>query len=36
MDMLTDLFAQAQEWLFEAVLQPLAVWAGLSNLLEVA
>ena len=36
MDTLTDLFAQAQEWLFEAVVQPLAVWAGLSNLLEVA
>ena len=36
MDTLTDLFALAQEWLFEAVVQPLAVWAGLSNLLEVA
>jgi sterol desaturase/sphingolipid hydroxylase (fatty acid hydroxylase superfamily) len=36
MDMLTDLFAQAQEWLFVGVVQPLAVWAGLSNILEVA
>ncbi len=36
MDTLTDLFAQAQQWLFEAVVQPLAVWAGLSNILEVA
>mgnify|MGYP000620787594 FL=1 len=36
MDMLTDLFSQAQEWLFETVVQPLAVWAGLSNILEVA
>ena len=36
MDTLTDLFAQAQQVLFEAVVQPLAVWAGLSNILEVA
>ncbi|MFM8574703.1 MAG: sterol desaturase family protein [Limnohabitans sp.] len=36
MDMLTDLFAQSQQWLFETVVQPLAVWAGLSNILEVA
>lgn len=36
MDTLTDLFAQAQQWLFEAWVQPLAVWAGLSNILEVA
>ena len=36
MDALTDLFAQAQQWLFEAVVQPLAVWAGLSNILEMA
>jgi len=36
MDTLTDLFAQAQQWLFEAVVQPLAVWVGLSNILEVA
>ena len=36
MDTLTDLFAQAQQWLFETVVQPLAVWAGLSNILEVA
>ena len=36
METLTDLFAQAQQWLFEAWVQPLAVWAGLSNILEVA
>ena len=36
MDTLTDLFSQTQQWLFEAVVQPLAVWAGLSNILEVA
>jgi sterol desaturase/sphingolipid hydroxylase (fatty acid hydroxylase superfamily) len=36
METLTDLFAQAQQVLFEAVVQPLAVWAGLSNILEVA
>jgi sterol desaturase/sphingolipid hydroxylase (fatty acid hydroxylase superfamily) len=36
MDTLTDLFAQAQQGLFETVVQPLAVWAGLSNILEVA
>jgi sterol desaturase/sphingolipid hydroxylase (fatty acid hydroxylase superfamily) len=36
MDTLIDLFAQTQEWLFETVVQPLAVWAGLSNILEVA
>ena len=36
METLTDLFAQAQQWLFEAWVQPLAVWAGLSNILEMA
>ena len=36
MDTLSELFAQTQEWLFEGVVQPLAVWAGLSNILEVA
>jgi sterol desaturase/sphingolipid hydroxylase (fatty acid hydroxylase superfamily) len=36
MDTLTDLFAQAQLWLFETLVQPLAVWAGLSNILEMA
>ena len=36
MDTLTDLFAQAQQWLYESVVQPLAVWLGLSNVLEVA
>ena len=36
MDTLSELFAQAQEWLFEGVVQPLAVWAGLSNILDVA
>jgi sterol desaturase/sphingolipid hydroxylase (fatty acid hydroxylase superfamily) len=36
METLTDLFAQAQQWLFEAWVQPLAVRAGLSNILEVA
>jgi sterol desaturase/sphingolipid hydroxylase (fatty acid hydroxylase superfamily) len=36
MDTLTDLFSQAQEWLFETLVQPLAVWAGQSNLLDVA
>ncbi|MGA0572370.1 sterol desaturase family protein [Variovorax sp. VNK109] len=34
MDALTDLFAQAQEALFESVIQPLMVALGLSNLLE--
>ena len=36
MDTLTDCFALVQQWLFEAMVQPLAVWAGLSNLLDVA
>ena len=36
MDSLTDLFALAQEWLYETMVQPLAVWLGLSNILEVA
>ncbi len=34
MDALTDLFAQAQEALFESVVQPLMVALGMSNLLE--
>ena len=36
MDTLIDLFAQLQQWLFETLVQPLAVWLGLSNVLEVA
>ena len=36
MDALTDLFAQAQQSLFESLVQPLAVALGLSNLLEMA
>ena len=36
MDTLTDLFALTQQWLYETVVQPLAVWLGLSNILEVA
>ena len=36
MNTLTDLFAQAQQWLYETLVQPLAVWLGLSNILEVA
>ena len=36
METLSDWFAQAQQALFEAVVQPLAVWTGLSNILEVA
>lgn len=33
MDTLTDLFGLAQQWLFEAVLQPLMFHLGLGNLL---
>jgi len=36
MDTLSDGFSLAQEWLYEALVQPLAVWLGLSNILEVA
>jgi sterol desaturase/sphingolipid hydroxylase (fatty acid hydroxylase superfamily) len=36
METLTDLFALAQQGLFEAVVQPLAVALGLSNILEMA
>ncbi len=36
METLSDWFALAQQALFEHLVQPLAVWAGLSNLLEVA
>jgi sterol desaturase/sphingolipid hydroxylase (fatty acid hydroxylase superfamily) len=36
MDTLTDAFALAQQWLFEALVQPLALWAGQANLLEKA
>ncbi len=36
MDTLTDLFALAQQGLFEAVVQPLALLAGQANLLEKA
>lgn len=34
MDMLTDGFGIAQQWLFEALLQPLMFATGLGNLLE--
>lgn len=34
MDTLTDLFAQAQQALFEAVVQPLLFSLGFGNLLE--
>ncbi|MES2584358.1 MAG: fatty acid hydroxylase, partial [Pseudomonadota bacterium] len=34
MDTLTDTFANAQQWLFEAVVQPLMFELGLANLLE--
>ncbi|HQC94771.1 MAG TPA: sterol desaturase family protein [Aquabacterium sp.] len=33
MDTLTDIFGQAQQWLFEALLQPLMFHLGLGNLL---
>jgi len=36
MDTLTDFFAQAQEWLFETVVQPLALMAGQAGILEKA
>ena len=36
MDTLTDAFAQAQQALYEAVVQPLALWVGADNLLEQA
>ena len=36
MDTLTDLFALAQQWLFETVVQPLALLAGQANILEKA
>lgn len=36
METLTDAFAQAQQALYEAVVQPLALWLGADNLLEQA
>jgi len=36
MDALIDLFNGLQQALFEQVVQPLAVWLGLANLLELA
>jgi sterol desaturase/sphingolipid hydroxylase (fatty acid hydroxylase superfamily) len=36
MDTLIDAFAQAQQLLYEAVVQPVAVWLGADNLLEQA
>lgn len=36
MDWFSDLFAQAQQWLFELVVQPLAFALGLGNRLEEA
>lgn len=36
MDWFTDLFAQAQQWLFEQVVQPLGFGLGLGNRLEEA
>jgi sterol desaturase/sphingolipid hydroxylase (fatty acid hydroxylase superfamily) len=36
MDSLTDWFAQAQQVLYEAVVQPVALWVGADNLLEQA
>jgi len=36
MDALTDLFNGLQQALFEQVVQPLAVWLGQANLLELA
>ncbi len=36
MDSFTDLFAQAQQWLFELVVQPLGFGLGLGNRLEEA
>ncbi|MFO0296040.1 MAG: fatty acid hydroxylase, partial [Pseudomonadota bacterium] len=34
MDALLDAFGRLQQWLFEAVVQPLMYGAGLGNLLE--
>ena len=36
MDWLTDTFSAAQQWLFEAVVQPLVFGLGMGNLLEDA
>ena len=36
MDTLVDAFAQTQQVLFEAVVQPVALWVGADNLLEQA
>lgn len=36
MDTLSEWFGLAQQALFEALVQPLAVWAGLSNILDMA
>lgn len=36
MDMFTDFFAHAQQWLFESVIQPLLFWMGFGNLVEDA
>ena len=36
MDFLTDLFASAQQWLFESVVQPLVFAAGMGGLVEDA
>lgn len=36
MDTLTDGFAFCHQWLFEAVVQPLALWASQAHLLEKA
>ncbi len=36
MDTLTDVFSLAQQWLFEALVQPLALLAGQANILEKA
>ena len=34
LDTLTDTFAAAQQWLFEAAVQPIAFAVGAGNLLE--
>jgi sterol desaturase/sphingolipid hydroxylase (fatty acid hydroxylase superfamily) len=34
--MFSDLFSNAQEWLFSSVVQPLMFWLGMANLLEDA
>jgi sterol desaturase/sphingolipid hydroxylase (fatty acid hydroxylase superfamily) len=36
MDTFSDAFAQAQQMLYEAVVQPLTLWVGADNLLEQA